>query len=373
MGILNILLRRLNYFNFLYYIFICFFLFIYNCKKEIIKNENKLKYPKIKDIISSSSFSKQYHQYQLFDGKADTAWCEGKFNDPGFDEFVKITFSEKIKFNKLKIINGFAKSNSSLKNNWQVKILKINIFDNKFIVSSLTLNLKQNIHSDNFQMPQIIDLNNDFEGNSIELIIKDVYINNNDNSKDLCISEIDFGFNSWYSSYIFWYSMDKSDLDLFNEKYNFSTKYELYYLNKLLSNREWEPGCAHPGSISGPFYYFFQNYTYDFYNPFAYAEQGDMVLLHHRGRFELNGVDLILYTFEEFYLTGGNFIFHPSLGDARENSTKILKKYKIPKTIKLVIKECNCGTSTTNIDCILLNNTPWGWGNENRGPIKLKR
>ncbi len=112
----------------------------------------------------------------VFDGKIQTAWCEGKYNDEGVGEFIILTFEKPVVLTSVAIVNGYAGSEDLYKNNSRVASLKVVSGNGAETVIELA------------------DDNRDFQSSGMELygtsfkfIINRVY---SGKISDTCISEI---------------------------------------------------------------------------------------------------------------------------------------------------------------------------------------
>ena len=143
----------------------------------------------IRSAEASSSFSEKlsgkevvYDALNAFDGKADTVWCEAKY-DSGIGETLTVSFYEPIKIDEIRIINGFAHKDLYKKNN---RIKKLNIgCVNEDCGPAADYTLK-----DDCEDFQSIYLEESATATAVVFTIKDVYSGTKYN--DTCIDEISF-------------------------------------------------------------------------------------------------------------------------------------------------------------------------------------
>ncbi|EMY77769.1 hypothetical protein LEP1GSC060_2231 [Leptospira weilii serovar Ranarum str. ICFT] len=82
-------------------------------------------------ILASSQYIQtegkelDYDPRNVFDGKFQTGWCEGKTGDDGVGESVTISFPSAIRLSEISVVNGYARSEDSYKNNNRVSSLKV--------------------------------------------------------------------------------------------------------------------------------------------------------------------------------------------------------------------------------------------------------
>ncbi|HPS56632.1 MAG TPA: hypothetical protein PK514_00875 [Spirochaetota bacterium] len=112
----------------------------------------------------------------VFDGKVQTAWCEGKSSDEGIGEFIILTFEKPVVLTQVGVVNGYASTGDSYKNNSRVASLKVISGNGQEVVIDL------------------VDSNLDFQtsamelyGTSFKFMINKVY---SGKMSDTCISEI---------------------------------------------------------------------------------------------------------------------------------------------------------------------------------------
>ena len=112
----------------------------------------------------------------VFDGKIQTAWCEGKNNDDGIGEYVILNFESPVVLTKVSVVNGYANTEDSYNNNNRAAAIKI--------VSGNGTNVSM----------ELVDNNLDYQtqemelyGTSFKFFIDKVY---KGKMSDTCISEI---------------------------------------------------------------------------------------------------------------------------------------------------------------------------------------
>ncbi len=128
--------------------------------------------------LSSEGKETKYDPRNVFDGKFDTAWCEGKTGDDGIGEYIVITFEKDCVINKISIVNGYAASEDTYKNNGRVAQLKVVTGDGYY---------EQTVDLVDGNMDwQTMD-NLDLYSNTFKFIITKVY---SGKVSDTCISEI---------------------------------------------------------------------------------------------------------------------------------------------------------------------------------------
>jgi hypothetical protein len=66
-----------------------------------------------------------YDPRNAFDSKFQTGWCEGKTADDGIGESITISFPTTMHITDVSVVNGYAKSEDSYKNNNRVASLKV--------------------------------------------------------------------------------------------------------------------------------------------------------------------------------------------------------------------------------------------------------
>ncbi len=127
-------------------------------------------------LILSEGRELEFDSRNAFDGSLQTAWCEGKTDDPGIGEWIQLSFDQCILIEEISIVNGWTKSEELYKINTRVAQLKI---------------------TSDFGGEEIIDLSDDIldyqkfniniKGSSFKFIITKVY---KGKDSDTCISEI---------------------------------------------------------------------------------------------------------------------------------------------------------------------------------------
>ncbi len=76
-------------------------------------------------LVPSSGNELKYDPRNLFDGKIQTAWVEGKSGDDGISEWVSVEFENIVTLYEIGIINGFASDEATYKSNNRVAGLRI--------------------------------------------------------------------------------------------------------------------------------------------------------------------------------------------------------------------------------------------------------
>lgn len=124
----------------------------------------------------------QYDPRNAFDGKLQTAWCEGKNNDDGTGEYIILTFEQPVVIYNISVVNGYASSEDSYRNNNRVSSLRVEqiTVDDYFQHDERTMELV-----DNNLDYQKADMN--LYGYSFKFIINGVH---KGKVSDTCISEI---------------------------------------------------------------------------------------------------------------------------------------------------------------------------------------
>lgn len=118
----------------------------------------------------------QFDPRNAFDGKLQTAWCEGKNNDDGIGEYIILNFENYVVLTKVAIVNGYANTGDSYNNNNRVAALKI--------VSGNGENVTMELSDSNldYQSQEM-----EISGSTFRFIIDRVY---KGKMSDTCISEI---------------------------------------------------------------------------------------------------------------------------------------------------------------------------------------
>ncbi|TGL59239.1 NADase-type glycan-binding domain-containing protein [Leptospira sarikeiensis] len=126
--------------------------------------------------IQSEGKELDYDPRNVFDGKFQTGWCEGKTGDDGLGEYVNISFPTAIHLSEISVVNGLARSEESYKLNNRIASLKVE----SSYGGTVTLDLDDN----NFDLQAIpVDL----VGSSFRFIITKVH---KGKVNDSCVSEI---------------------------------------------------------------------------------------------------------------------------------------------------------------------------------------
>lgn len=151
--------------------------------KEIVINNGEITPLKIvKATVKASSEltpAISYGAGQLFDGRLDFGWSEGK-SDDGIGEAVTITFNKKTSFDGLYIANGYQRSETHFKANNRVQAITI-IADGKTIATK-TLPDKMGYHK--------ISLDKTVKASKVVLKIEKIY--KGTKYKDTLLSEVKF-------------------------------------------------------------------------------------------------------------------------------------------------------------------------------------
>lgn len=111
-----------------------------------------------------------------FDGKLQTAWCEGKSNDEGAGEYIILTFEKPVVLTHVGVVNGYAASGELYTNNSRVASLKVISGNGPEVVIEL---------ADGILDFQGMDM--ELYGTSFRFMINRVYPGK---MSDTCISEI---------------------------------------------------------------------------------------------------------------------------------------------------------------------------------------
>ena len=120
-----------------------------------------------------------YHADFLFDSRLEFGWAEGK-EDEGIGESITFDFDREVKVTRLKIWNGYQRSDDHFQKNARVK-------DFTFGLAGGTEKAYQ---LGDTQSPNVIDLDDALEGKSFTLNIKSAYPGSK--YKDLLMSELRF-------------------------------------------------------------------------------------------------------------------------------------------------------------------------------------
>src|SRR5690554_4838259 len=139
--------------------------------------------PEISMVKASSTLfdGKLYSVRGLIDDNPQTAWVEGKENE-GIGEWVEFIFDPGHEIKKIKIINGYARSEALYKANNRVKRAEIS-FDGKRFPIEMEF-------KDMIMEPHIFKFQNPIRAERVRITILDVYKGTKYN--DTCISEISF-------------------------------------------------------------------------------------------------------------------------------------------------------------------------------------
>ncbi len=144
------------------------------------KQGNKIEFiiPKLIEakVTASSTLSPvvAYAASNLFDCKKDFGWAESS-DGKGVGESISIETKEDVKINKIKLWNGYQRSNKHYDANCRAKTIEL-------------VHNKQIINLNDSKTPQEITINNPEKRNNIQFNVTNVYSGNS--YKDLVISEI---------------------------------------------------------------------------------------------------------------------------------------------------------------------------------------
>ncbi len=129
--------------------------------------------------IASEGKETEFDVRNLFDTSLQTAWCEGKNNDDGIGEWVNLQFEEYVSIHGVSVVNGYAKSEASYKNNNRVASIRV-VADSG---PEITIDLKDEVYDyqDNGGGETMIS------GKNIKFFINTVH---KGKVSDTCISEI---------------------------------------------------------------------------------------------------------------------------------------------------------------------------------------
>lgn len=131
----------------------------------------------------------RYDINSLFDGRTDTAWCEGK-SDHGVGEKIVLKWTDAAPLRGVFITNGYTKSNKVFYDNSRIRDLEVRIKDAGSSKARVTIiRLPDSPLEEQIQLPWRIE-----SPAKLVLKIKSVYPGNK--WKDTCVSElwVDFGF-----------------------------------------------------------------------------------------------------------------------------------------------------------------------------------
>lgn len=161
-------------------------------------DEGRTDYAYIRSAEASSTYSEWlsgkeviYDALNVLDGKADTIWCEDKY-DSGIGEYLTITFETPIIFDEIWILNGFSHKDYYKKNN-RVKSLNIGFLDGD-IGSTGDFTLE-----DDGEKYQSIKLEEPVLTTAVVFTITDVY--RGEKYDDTCIGEIIFRYKGSHIRY----------------------------------------------------------------------------------------------------------------------------------------------------------------------------
>ena len=126
--------------------------------------------------LTSEGRETDYDPRNVFDGKIDASWCEGKSGD-GIGEYITITFNNYMSITSISMVNGSARSEESYYNNNRVASLKITSNTGESIVIDFDDNTMD------FQTRDIY-----ITGITFNFILNSVY--KGQKFSDTCISEI---------------------------------------------------------------------------------------------------------------------------------------------------------------------------------------
>jgi hypothetical protein len=132
-------------------------------------------------LIERNRPSDAYKAENMTDGNNATAWAEGA-DGAGIGEWIKFGFDTPKKIKAIKILAGYAKTETVYFNNNRVKEMKVIFSDGEAQTANLT-------DSKDFQR---IVIDRDRPTQFVKLEIRDVYRGRK--FDDTCISEIDFEF-----------------------------------------------------------------------------------------------------------------------------------------------------------------------------------
>ena len=126
--------------------------------------------------LSTEGKETSFDPRNAFDGRVQTAWCEGRNNDNGIGEYIILTFEKPVVLTKVSIVNGYANSEDSYKNNNRAALIKVVSGNGPEVVIDLV---------DNNLDYQTSDI--ELYGMSFKFVISKVYTGS---MSDTCISEI---------------------------------------------------------------------------------------------------------------------------------------------------------------------------------------
>lgn len=122
----------------------------------------------------------EFDPRNLFDKSLQTAWCEGKSGEDGLGESITLNFTENITISKISIVNGWAKSEDTYKDNNRVAKLKVTGGNGNEVSIDLQ---DENYDYQDFPVDGAVILT----GTSFKFTIDDVY---KGKKRNTCISEI---------------------------------------------------------------------------------------------------------------------------------------------------------------------------------------
>jgi hypothetical protein len=130
-----------------------------------------------------------FDPYYLLDGNKSTAWCEGNPENGGKGDTITMQFAKVVKFDHLKVVNGWAKDSSKLNNNWQVRKIKLQAFYSKDNTDggSVELDLPKGTGKQD-----ILSTGKVLYADKVVITLLDFHRIENDKYKDTCLSEIGF-------------------------------------------------------------------------------------------------------------------------------------------------------------------------------------
>ncbi len=162
-------------------LFVLFILIVPSCSKKLVFKVS------IKSITASSTLeakmTSKYSSKNIFKPYTMNSipWSEGK-SDDGVNEYIEVTFSQPILFNKLMIVNGFNNSRWYKQNN---RIKKLMVSDGS---------RKDMLHLKDTMYIQEYNLKKSLHGKKIKFTIKSVY--KGSVYKDTCLSHMVFYYNN---------------------------------------------------------------------------------------------------------------------------------------------------------------------------------
>ena len=186
--------------------------------------------------LSETESPWKYHPIHIMDGNLKSVWCDGE-RGYGIGTRITIQLDQPIKFNALKILNGFATSQKRAARNSSLRTLKITA-RLKPAGAGDTVRVELSRPAFNGKKPeaQLIKLKESLKGKYIDLEINNIH--KGSHYKDTCLTELSFG-NNKAGKFEFFPNDSSGQIERLKEKLSLARKHAYaFYALKYLSSEE---------------------------------------------------------------------------------------------------------------------------------------